>query len=163
MFLVINPLFAEIYKWIDDQGITHFSDSPHEGGNHIKLPATQYNLVPVPAKKEKVVNQQQKLQPYELTIIQPEDKATIRNNQGKLIVNVHINQLLRPNYQLILVLDGKKVKQSKTTLTFILNGIERGTHNLVVEVLDEKDSVLFTSKPVIFYMHRPYIHPDHKI
>lgn len=43
-----GPAQAEIYKWTDAQGVTHFSDQPPAGGTaeQIRLPATQDRASP---------------------------------------------------------------------------------------------------------------------
>ena len=31
--LIASPIHAEIYKWVDDKGVTHYGDKPKAGAN----------------------------------------------------------------------------------------------------------------------------------
>ena len=47
IFLLPTSVSGEIYKWIDDHGITHFSDKPNKTAKKIKLnAANQIQSVP---------------------------------------------------------------------------------------------------------------------
>ena len=39
--------FAEVFRWVDEDGVVHFSDRPHEGAETVELPKAQ--TFPAPA------------------------------------------------------------------------------------------------------------------
>ncbi|WP_157698188.1 DUF4124 domain-containing protein [Legionella clemsonensis] len=152
----MNPLFAEIYQWVDSQGVTHFSDTSHESAKKIELPLISSFSSPSTVKPQKNTQQLQSSTLYEITIVQPKNEATIRNNLGELTVVVKINRQLEAKETLILFCDGKIIRKTHKKWTFQLKGVERGTHELLVKILDEKGKELTTSKSIVFFMHRAY-------
>ncbi len=155
LFLVVNSLFAQVYKWIDDQGIAHFSDYPYQAAESIKLSAVQYCSLPLLYEIKKI-DPRQEFSSYQIVIIQPTDEATIRNNQGRLTIIVRITPKLRTKDKLQLILDNSENQKQKES-TFLLKGIERGKHQFIVKIVDEQGGALSTSKPITFFMHRPYV------
>jgi len=51
-------------------------------------------------------------------------------------------------------LDGKKVGEPQTGLSYTFQNIERGSHILTVSVVNKKGKVIKASKSVLFHMHR---------
>src|SRR5579872_4850470 len=44
--LTVSTLAAPLYKWVDAQGVVHYSDKPHEGAVKLKLPPAQTYKAP---------------------------------------------------------------------------------------------------------------------
>ncbi|BFM10886.1 hypothetical protein R50072_10390 [Simiduia litorea] len=72
---------TEIYRWVDDQGVTHFSETPPEGGVSDKLKlAPLANVIPAQKPVDKVPEQDKILQSLRENIEQQEaEKARILN------------------------------------------------------------------------------------
>jgi hypothetical protein len=54
----------------------------------------------------------------------------------------------------VLYLDGKQVAGPTGNANFILHDIERGEHQLSLELLNHSGKVIATSPSTTFYMHR---------
>lgn len=154
---------AEIYKWTDSSGIVHFSDKPHPGATSINLPEapvastaspeqTENNEAPPLEKKAEAVVE------YEsISISQPKNEETIRNNQGYVPVITEISPDLHTGDSLQLLFDGKAIGDPQSALVFTLKDVNRGAHTLAVQVVDASQAVLATSESVTFYMQRPRV------
>jgi len=41
-----GAVFGQAYKWVDEDGVVHYSDRPQEGAEEIQLPTTQRSSQP---------------------------------------------------------------------------------------------------------------------
>lgn len=153
---------AQIYKWTDSQGVVHFSDKPHEGAEKVKIPEAQTYTPPADdaggAPQQDNVKQKEDEDKYtKLEIIQPQNEATIRNNQGYVVVAVQIEPDLSQGDNLQIIFDGSPLGDPQPNLLFQLNGIYRGSHTIAVQVLNAKGDVLKTSDSITIFMHNPRV------
>ncbi len=156
--LIICVSYAQVYKWTDSQGVVHFSDTPHVGAETINNIQTQNYSTPPQSTIPKIEEQPKKEKIYKnITILQPQDQATIRNNQGYLVVSVEVLPKLFPSDKVQIVFDGKAQGTPQDRLMFQLNGIYRGMHTIAVQIIDSKNEVVKTSSPVTIYMQRPRV------
>ena len=155
------PAHAEIYKWIDSSGGVHYSDIPHQGAELMVIPGIQ-SFTPPPAEtkpdESQTVGSAEAAKVYKsLAIVQPANQATIRNNQGYVLINVAIEPALQDGDLLQIIFDGNPFGKPQANLSFALSNINRGTHTLAVQVLDKHGNVILKSKPIKFFMHRPRV------
>ncbi len=88
-----------------------------------------------------------------LGITSPTNDATIRDNAGNLRIAAKISPDLRPGHRLRLLLDGSP-RQTSRNPDFYLSNVDRGTHRLSVQVLDEAGTVLFSSPDSVVHLMR---------
>ncbi len=48
LLFITFGVYGQIYKWVDDQGVIHFSDHPHQGSQTVTLPEVQSYSAPTP-------------------------------------------------------------------------------------------------------------------
>jgi Domain of unknown function (DUF4124) len=144
-----------VYKTVDDEGNTVFSDSQAEGAEAIEIKEAQTINIPetksfeyAPAKEK-----QEDFQYTRLVISSPENESTIHSNQGNVNIGVEIMPALNELDQIVLFMDGKQVATGKTA-TFSLTNIDRGAHTVDVAVMNENDKLLKRSGKVEFYVRR---------
>ncbi|WP_131781718.1 DUF4124 domain-containing protein [Legionella gresilensis] len=162
----VYPLWAEIYKWTDSQGVVHFSDEPHPGAETVVLPPTQSSNPPpsnvpttpsTPVTGNKI-NKNSLIQPdYTATISQPKSDSTIRNNQGYVSVAIEVEPEIQQGVMLQLIFDNQPLGKPQVGKNFILNNVNRGAHTLAVQIIGADGEVLSTSDPITFYMQRPRV------
>ncbi|MCY1432815.1 hypothetical protein D9M71_488230 [compost metagenome] len=141
LLLLGQPVLAEVYTYIDDEGNRVFTDRPKPGD------AKRLELAPSNAMDRPVTIQPPPLyqapipreQGYQvLRILVPEPDATIRDGEGNLIVSAVSEPGLRGNHSYRLLLDGKPVGAPGRSPVFPLENLDRGTHQLAVEIIDEQ-------------------------
>lgn len=157
LLLLVNPLYCAVYKWTDSSGDVHFSDKPHPGAEKIDLPEVQTFSAPPVEKNTGVPSSSPDIKDVnykKISIIQPADQATIRNNQGMVSVIVQIEPELQVGDKLQLIYDGTAVGEPQKQPLFSLKDVYRGSHTISVQVLDKKGKVLGTSQTVTFFMHQ---------
>ncbi|MDI1351158.1 MAG: DUF4124 domain-containing protein [bacterium] len=153
--------YAQIYKWTDEQGVVHFSDHPHQGSEKIKIPEVQAYSPPSPLKTEIPPiepSSEKKDSAYQsITITQPLNESTIRNNDGYVAAAVQVLPDLIKGDNLQLLFDGAPMGEPQPNVLFQLNGIFRGKHTIAVKIVDEKGETIMTSDTITFYMFRPRV------
>lgn len=86
----------------------------------------------------------------------PEQNQNIWAGGGILTATVHVqpelNSQRAENVQFRL--DGKKVDEAQTGLSYTFDNLDRDSHILALSVVDKKVKVLITSKSVLFHVHR---------
>ena len=149
---------ATIYKWVDENGVTHYSDQPNAGAQKVKVQDAQ-SYTP-PAATSAQAAQTQPLpgagQPIGLacSIESPTDDSVIFNTftvSGRL----RIDPPPSGNRQVVMLLDGKQLTGVASGDSFSINPVDRGTHTLGLEVLDGAGHVLCQSKDITFHVRQP--------
>jgi len=158
--MIVCASYAQIYKWTDSQGVVHFSDTPHTGAEKIDALQAQSYSTPAPsaqpAAQKHVIKKKQESY-IKVAITQPTDQATIRNNQGYVVVTADVEPKLFPGNKAQIVFDDKPQGIPQSNLTFQLNGIYRGSHTIAVQILGANGKVLKTSPSITIFMHRPRV------
>ena len=151
--MFILPVHAQIYQWTDAHGTTHFSDEPQKGAQSIKLHVTQtYDSTPV---NDIQTTSTPKSEANQMEIVQPKDKATIRNPQGSLTLILELSPSLNKEEKLQVLLDGAIITPLQTTTQFKLDQIKRGAHSIVVHRLNKQGQSISKTKVLRFYMMPP--------
>ncbi|MGI2026937.1 DUF4124 domain-containing protein [Endozoicomonas acroporae] len=157
----VNFAFGTIYKTVDQDGNVIFTDSrpADQPSEEVKLrPITP--MSPAPENKPELPKPVQKVskKPYgRLQIIEPANNATVRN-QGNFTVKIVTAPKIIDGHKVRLLLDGKVVAGPKRNLTFELENVDRGTHNLAVEIIDNQAKVIQSSSNTI-HVHRTLFTP----
>ena len=158
ILLLINPVYAVLYRWTDEHKIIHFSDTPHRGALEMELAevatySSPHLLSTLESKPMPLVKGQK------ITIIQPTDQATIRNSGGSVSIVVAVKPKLTQGDKLQVLLDGVLVGYPKSLTHFFLAHINRGEHRLVVQRVDRMGIVKHLSQAITIYMMPPKLTP----
>lgn len=153
---------ATTYKWVDADGVTHYSDRPHPGAERIEqgsvqtYDAKQANPVPRAAAAAPAAPAPEKDAPrYGRCEI-----AAPRNDEA--LVNVHsvsatvrLEPRLRGGDTVTLLLDGQPVQGPGPSTTFTVSPIDRGTHTLAARIADASGRSLCETASVTFHVRQP--------
>lgn len=157
LLLIALPAVADVYSYVDAQGNQVFTDRPHSGAHKVQISPSNSMATPTRkpvAKKAPVVSASPLFHYQLLRILVPEPDATIRNMQGELIVSINSDPALQNGHQYRLLLDGKPFAEAGRSPVFPLTNIDRGTHQLAVEILDEAGRMLERTPSQDFHMQR---------
>jgi hypothetical protein len=157
--LIALPVSAEVFTYVDAQGNRAFTDQPQHG-NAKRVPlATSNRMTAQPTATKRLIAanppEEQPLFHYDLLrILVPEPDATIRSNAGEIIVSVTNEPRLQPGHRYRLLLDGQPTAEPGLSPVFPLSNIDRGSHNLSVEILDEQGRTVERTANQPFHMLR---------
>ncbi|GGA86385.1 hypothetical protein GCM10011369_30550 [Neiella marina] len=153
---------ATIYSWTDENGNVVYSDMPRPGADAIDLRARVQNVADSQSAGNSYQPQPEKPahpQPT-VAIIDPSDDATIRSAEGNLMISAELTIPAGVTQRLQLLMDGQVQGEPQTATTFVLTGVERGTHQLQLQLVNHQGSVLSASQAIQIHMHRPSkLHP----
>jgi len=152
---------AAVYRWLDRDGVVHYSDQPSPGAKLVDLPESSHYAPPSPGEATPAAGTDQTGAPAGATVYQsfsivhPADGETMHNATGDVDVLMVLEPELRKGDQIQLVLDGLGARQTVETLSSVLKHVERGQHTLQAEVLDGAGATLMRATPVRFYLLMP--------
>ncbi|HEX2138343.1 MAG TPA: DUF4124 domain-containing protein [Woeseiaceae bacterium] len=161
--LAAGVLPAQVYRWVDDDGVIHYSDTPHPGAEEVHLPDS---APPLPGAAFETAQRtlptegdQPESQPSfdyrSLRFVAPAPEETLWNIGGELTVRLDLQPGLRPGDQVRVYFDGEP--RAVNGLQFEMEEVWRGTHNLQAEVLNEQGQLMIRSEPIRFYVHQTSI------
>ncbi|MCW2290492.1 hypothetical protein M2262_000542 [Pseudomonas sp. BIGb0408] len=166
LLLIALPCLAQVYTYVDAEGNRVFTDKPRDGNaqqvqmapsNRIE-PAQPRSTPPTaPVAPQPVLG-------YELLRITiPQPDATINDNAGNLIVTVNSDPALHPGHSYRLLLDGQPVGSAGRSPVFPLENVDRGTHQIAVEIITEGGIIVERTPSQPFHMKRVTLAQKRKV
>lgn len=159
--LVLAPALAgaEVYRWVDSEGVTHYSDEPRIGAERID--PGQPSVIPMAPDIPRAASSRDPAEGgayRRFAIVRPEPDATLRGHPGDVTVALALEPGLRGGHSLTLLLDGEPApKQPGDSLQVVLPSVPRGTHTLQGRIENRDGRVVAETDRVTFYMHRPSV------
>jgi hypothetical protein len=150
---------TSIYRWVDPNGVVHYSDQSRPGAERIELdvppgmadsPQPGAYTAPRPAEEETA--------PYQVCEIARPAAEEVFLNQWSMSARIRLEPALRPGHQLAVALDGRRLDVAASdTGEFEIANLERGTHTLLVLVQDARGRTLCESAGVTFHVRQPSV------
>jgi hypothetical protein len=159
--LCAASVLAAAYRWVDADGVVHYSDRPEPGAEQVQLPTykpASGAATPVPTSRFSRRNDatdetEQKPFSYEtLSIASPTLDQTLWNIEGVLNVTLNLQPALQSGHQVRVYFDG--TPQMVNGTSFQLQGVYRGQHNLQAEVIDQSGNLMIRSEPSRFFVQQ---------
>src|SRR5690625_4154412 len=137
---VALPVMATtVYRWVDSNGVVHYSDQPHQGAKKANLETLQVIHFKTPPASESTSTERetktQALPHYKVTILAPADGTTLRPANHEVRARVGVKPSLGPNALVQYQLDGKSLGKPTAALRALIKKVYRGTHTVMVTVL----------------------------
>ncbi len=161
--LLTGSVMAQAYRWVDADGVVHFSDRPQPGAEEIVLP--EANTVSVRRREprsrsvakadDETPEESPSGQPFAYTSLDfqsPEAEETLWNIEGVLDVTLDLQPGLQPGHQVKVYHNGQSQLVSGTS--FQLQEVWRGEHKLQAEILDSNGKTLIRSRSNRFYVQQ---------
>lgn len=138
LLLIGLPAAAQVYTYVDADGNRVFTDRPtSDNAERVELPATNNMSLPASTPPAAAAASSTPAPAYRmLRILLPLPDATIRDNAGSLIVTATSEPALHSGHRFRLLLDGQARGEGGRSPVFALENIDRGSHQLAVEILD---------------------------
>ena len=146
------------YKWVDEDGVVHYSDVPVEGAEVVNISeysrATGARIAP---RRPQAADDEQPAedQPFSyesLSVASPGPEETLWNIEGVLNVSLALTPGLQDGHQVRVYFDGQPRMVSGSS--FQIEEVFRGVHNIQAEVIDESGKLMIRSKPNRFYVQQ---------
>ena len=154
---VSQSVLAQVYTYIDADGNRVFTDQPRRNAKKVEIAPTNRVDQPTkaPSRASKAKPAASPIFHYQLLrILAPEPDSTIRDIEGNLNVTVSNDPELQPDHLYRLLLDSKPYGEPTRSPVFPLKNIDRGTHQLSVEIIDQYGRVLERTPNQPFHLVR---------
>ncbi len=161
--MLATPALADaqtVWKWVDEQGVTHYSDRPTPGATKMELSVggTGATESPPPAPLPSPRESSRSGPPYTtIAITTPSQGESIVNTGGAVQVSVQLEPYLRPEHNLHVYLDGQRIEGSPNATSYSLSEVPRGEHTVEAVVTDRRGARLQSSGRVTFYVRQTSI------
>jgi Domain of unknown function (DUF4124) len=145
---------ATLYKWVDADGVTHYSDRPEPGAQKVKIASAQTykgDARPATGASQPPPASGSASSYKSLEVTSPEDGAVLWNIGGQLEIAATLEPDLVSGHQLWFVIDGKSQQAQGTTLAI---DVGRGSHTVSASVTDANGSELIISAPITFIVRQ---------
>jgi hypothetical protein len=155
---------ATVYKWVDADGVTHYSDQPHPGAQKIQLQGAQTysSAAGRPSAAATAAAGRRAATPpaagpayTACSVIRPTNDEVFVN-ASSVPAAVHLDPGLRDGDKVSVMLDGAPLPVGTPIETeFMLASVVRGTHALTAKVEDASGAVVCQSASVMFHVRQP--------
>ena len=150
-----------VYKWVDENGITHYSDQPHPNATKVDLAQPQtYTAPPAAAQSD---SQTEPAPPGETpayvtcAITQPAPNQ-VYVNLFSVTVQLQISPQQRNGDRVVVSLDGQEVGGLPSVGSqFTITPVERGSHSVQAAIQDENGQTVCRSSSVMFFVRQPSV------
>lgn len=149
---------AQAYKWVDDEGVVHYSDRPQPGAEILDLPRRRPSAAAPAARSSTPAAgaapaEEEPAPGYEsLEVSSPGPEETLWNLEGTLNVTLSLQPALKPGHRVRAYFDGEPTMVSGTS--FQIPEVYRGVHNIQAEIVDETGQMLIRSRTNRFYVQQ---------
>jgi hypothetical protein len=156
-----------IYKWVDADGVVHYSDQPSPGAE--KIYTSSSSSAAAAATRPSGSQQQlpQAPQPSglgysEFAITAPTSDQTFFGDDV-VFVNLTLVPSLRGNHGIIWHLNGRQLDAPPNPVAFPLPHLDRGTYTIAATVTDQNTGETQSSNSVTFFVRQPSaLSPQHR-
>lgn len=166
LFGLVSPVEAEIYKWMDADGVVQYSDEPRPGAKPITLPeVSSYQfripepIEPLKGKKQAGKNPAASPSPNpgspterQFRILSPTNNQVIPSNSGQTLVQFDVTPPLGQKELIRLQLDGETVADKVVTSIVLLPNLSTGSHVLEARILDPTGKTIQRAKTVLIHV-----------
>jgi hypothetical protein len=150
---------AATYKWVDKNGVVHYSDRPQPGAELVELQPAQ-TFTPSRSSASSTTTQRPtptvaQVEYIKLDLWKPENDDTFTNTAQQVDVRLRLEPALAAGHSIWLYLDGKRVDGlPQSGESFTLNDVYRGSHSLYAIVANSKGEPQVRSQTVTFHVQQ---------
>ena len=154
-------LAATVYKWVDENGVVHYSDQPHPNAQKLQVkdvqtfPHSSLGSAPSGAGTPPPAQPDNQTTYQGCAVVRPADQQDFANADA-ISIAVQTDPSLRPGDQIYVTLDGQPLNNGRPTgAQFTLSPVDRGTHTLQAQVRGSDGTVLCQTPAVTYNVHQP--------
>ncbi len=168
MLAVLTPLAVaagSVYKWVDADGVVHYSDQPQPGAEKLEIGTVQTLAMPVPknAAGQQKPKEAPKKAPLglgytEIKVTSPASGRTFIDEP--VPVSLSLSPELQQGHTITWYLNDSPL--GETDPSFTLERLDRGSYTLYATIADASGAETVNSPSVTFFVRQPsMLAPQH--
>ena len=146
-----------LYRWVDEHGVTHYSDRPAPGAERLKVGSAQSYHATTDVARSAEPAAGPDVSYTRVAIVEPQDGAVVINQGGRVEVSAAVEPALVTGHQIWFILDGLRLEGLSPTGTSAALELPRGAHSVSVSVTDAGGRELVASAAVSFSVRQTSI------
>ncbi len=148
---------ATVYKWVDENGVTHFSDQPHENAQKVELKAPQTFSAPkIDTPSEPTPPKQPAEKVYQSCGMSEPTNDQVFLNTDTVSAGTSVQPAVRPGDTVLVTMDGAPVPGVPANGgQFTISPVDRGEHTIQMVVKDPSGTTVCSSSSVTFHVRQP--------
>jgi Domain of unknown function (DUF4124) len=158
MLIALSATGAEMWRWKDADGVTHYSDRPVEGAERMEV-RSQNSTGEIAARPRAPVVLPPPPPPlfnYARCLVTVPNNDQVFNNMNTVQAAIAVEPDLQAGHQLQVLLNGQPDPQWQSgTRARLLVNLNRGSYTLAVRVLDASGRTVCASPIVNFHVRQP--------
>jgi hypothetical protein len=155
MWVIALP--ATVYKWVDENGVTHYSDQPHPGAKRVEVEAVQTYSAPPPPVSQPAAAPVAVIQGpvYKVCELYRPTADEVLFNVDTVTAKLRVDPQMRAGDKVIIALDGKRLTDvSSAGEEFTVTPVFRGTHTISAEVVDPQGKTICQTSGITFHVRQ---------
>jgi Domain of unknown function (DUF4124) len=153
---------ATVYKWVDESGVTHYSDQPHENAQKVEVKAPQTFSAPKTTTAATQSSRPAPRQPAEKVYrscgLSEPTNDQVYLNTDTVSAGVSVQPAVRPGDSVLVTMDGSPVPGVPPGGgQFTITPVDRGDHSMSMVVKDPTGMTVCTSPSVTFHVRQPSV------
>ncbi|HKR34377.1 MAG TPA: DUF4124 domain-containing protein [Steroidobacteraceae bacterium] len=153
---------STVWKWVDEKGVTHYSDTPVPGATKIEISTGNVSQSrPAYNNSSSGTTASNAAAPGDVytnfEIWRPDNEQVLINTAGEVNVEIRVEPSLQAGHSLNLYLDGRLVEDYSGGSSHVLHGVSRGTHSLVATINEQSGTRVREVGPVTFTVRQESI------
>jgi hypothetical protein len=164
LFACTAATAATVYKWVDENGVTHFSDQPHENAQKVELKAPQTFSAP----KTSAPTQSAASRPspsrgpaekvYQTCGMSEPTNDQVFMNTDTVSAGTSASPGVRPGDSVLVTMDGAPVPGVPSSGgQFTITPVDRGEHTIQMTIKDPSGITLCSSASIRFSVRQPSV------
>jgi len=150
-------LATTVYKWVDENGVIHYSDQPHANAQKLQVAGVQ-TYSPGSSARSTASEPEEAApapNPYKgCAIAQPLPEQNLPNAQS-VFIRVQSDPVPRPGDRIFITLDGQGLNGGQATgMSYNVTPIDRGAHTAAAQIRGNDNQILCQTPPVTFYIQQ---------
>jgi hypothetical protein len=150
-----------VWKWVDEKGVTHFSDSPVPGATKMELnsSAPRSSTEPAPTYTPAPTTTRPTGPAYSRLVVEsPQPDESVINAGGKVTVRLASTPALAQDHIVTVYIDGARVEGFPPNgMSYELSDVPRGSHTLKFVVSTRQGEMVQESPTTTFHVRQESI------
>ena len=150
-------LATTVYKWVDENGVIHYSDQPHANAQKLQVAGVQTYSAGASASSRASEPEEPaaSANPYKgCAIAQPLPEQNLPNAQS-VFVRVQSDPVPRPGDRIYITMDGQGLNGGQATgMSYNVTPIDRGAHTVAAQIRGSDSQILCQTPPITFYIQQ---------
>ena len=157
----VNIAGAVLYKGVDADGNVIYSDKPFAAAEKFTPPPISVmDATKAKAEKTEVIEDKPAEFKYiSFDIVSPKNNQTIRNeSEVAVILKIKPGINTAENHSIWMLVNGKPVIKNTQSLSFKVEGLERGANELQAQIRDKNGKVVVRTRTTVIFVHQASVY-----